>query len=95
MPEFAPNWEGHYVIREVYDSVYFLISEPTSKNILAPINAMWLKFYYPSKFYYPLSRIRKILYESLIVNPKKCVCTIHFSLRGIQVKKKSYVLSYW
>lgn len=36
---FTPKWAGPTVIRENFDSVYFLISQPDSEYLLTPINA--------------------------------------------------------
>lgn len=42
----APKWEGHYILREAYDSGYYLISRPNSEDQLALINEKLLKLYY-------------------------------------------------
>lgn len=39
--------EEHYIVRESYDSDFFLISWPISENLQAFVNAEWLKLYYP------------------------------------------------
>lgn len=44
--KFSPKWEGPYVVREAYDSGYFLISRPDLNGYLAPMNGRWLKLYF-------------------------------------------------
>lgn len=45
--QFAPKWEGPFVIKEVYEIGHFLIVEIDSEEITPPINATLLKLYYP------------------------------------------------
>lgn len=44
--KFVLKWEETYVILEAFDSGYYLISCPDSENLLAQINAKWIKLYY-------------------------------------------------
>lgn len=44
--KFSPKWEGPYIIREAYNSGYFLISRLDWEGYLAPINGKWLKMYF-------------------------------------------------
>ncbi|GMP90322.1 hypothetical protein CsSME_00041503 [Camellia sinensis var. sinensis] len=45
--KFTPKWQGPYVVREANENGYYRISEPNSQALLSPINAKWLKAYFP------------------------------------------------
>ncbi|GMP78570.1 hypothetical protein CsSME_00034472 [Camellia sinensis var. sinensis] len=45
--KFTPKWQGPFIVREVNENGYYRISEPDSQTLLSPINAKWLKAYYP------------------------------------------------
>lgn len=45
--KFVLKWKGPYIIREAYDSGYYLVCQPNSEGYLASINSKWRKMYYP------------------------------------------------
>ncbi|KAJ3709210.1 hypothetical protein LUZ61_012915 [Rhynchospora tenuis] len=45
-PKFAPNWEGPYIIKEVYEGGSYKLVDKEGKCAIPPINDRYLKKYY-------------------------------------------------
>ncbi|KAJ1687930.1 hypothetical protein LUZ63_019320 [Rhynchospora breviuscula] len=49
-PKFAPNWEGPYAIKKVYDGGAYLLVDAEGKHQISPINGTYLKKYYGQNY---------------------------------------------
>lgn len=43
--KFTPQWEGPFVVREAYQSGYYMLASHDG-TLMSPINGKWLKLYY-------------------------------------------------
>ncbi|KAJ1684808.1 hypothetical protein LUZ63_016198 [Rhynchospora breviuscula] len=49
-PKFAPNWEGPYIIDQVYDGGVYLLADQEGNHPISPINGRYLKKYYGQNY---------------------------------------------
>ncbi|KAJ4810030.1 hypothetical protein LUZ62_022596 [Rhynchospora pubera] len=45
-PKFAPNWEGPYVIQQVFEGGAYFLVDQEGNGVMPPINGRYLKKYY-------------------------------------------------
>ncbi|KAJ1700959.1 hypothetical protein LUZ63_000738 [Rhynchospora breviuscula] len=45
-PKFAPNWEGPFIIDQVYDGGTYLLADQEGNHPISPINGRYLKKYH-------------------------------------------------
>ncbi|KAJ1704768.1 hypothetical protein LUZ63_004547 [Rhynchospora breviuscula] len=49
-PKFAPNWEGPYIVDQVYDGGAYLLAVQEGNHPISPINGRYLKKYYGQNY---------------------------------------------